>query len=126
MTGKKALFDEGTLNTLLTGEGPLPDDAYLTKHEHGAVVSSLRGALEETGRELKALRRAYTTVKKDLADEKTAKYKVEVDRDKYRDWIKFKFGWFVDIHAEGKTPNMPWLIKDMTKLFNNVQPFYWG
>lgn len=101
-------------------------EVTFTQDEVNKITSSLRGALEETGRDLKALRRAHTIVKRELADEKSAKYKVEIDRDKYRDWIKFKFNWFVDIHAEGKTPTMPWLIKDMTKLFNSVQPFYWG
>ena len=31
---------------------------------------------------------------------------------RHREYIENKFNWFVDLLAEGKTPNLAWLIKD--------------
>lgn len=38
--------------------------------------------------------------------------RLTADRDLYRNWLKEKVRWFVDLLAENKTPNLAWTIKN--------------
>ena len=126
MTGKKPLVDHVALNTLLTGEGPLPDDAYLTKGEHDTVTASLRATIAAQRKQISDLRKSlkYARKRAELAEVDAEKQKQ--DKLRYKDFCVRIFTNTVDFHAEGKTIRVTWLIKEYTKLFNSVQPFYWG
>ena len=84
------------------------------------------GIIEAQRKQIKDLKRSigYARKRAELAEADAEKQKQ--DKIRYKDFCVAKFNWLVDIHAEGKTPSMPYLIKEFTKLFNSVQPFYWG
>ena len=76
--------------------------------------------------EIKTLRCSakYARKRAELAEVDAEKQKQ--DKLRYKDFCVRIFTNTVDFHAEGKTISVPWLIKEYTKLFNSVQPFYWG
>ena len=76
--------------------------------------------------EIKTLRQSLRYARKRADHAEIELEKVKADKMQFKDFCVAKFNWLVDIHAEGKTPSTPYLIKEFTKLFNRVQPFYWG
>ena len=77
-------------------------------------------------KQIKELRRSIGYARKRAERAEVGAEKQKQDKMQFKDFCVAKFNWLVDIHAEGKTPSMPYLIKEFTKLFNRVQPFYWG
>lgn len=47
------------------------------------------------------------------------------DLAKFRAWAGAKMKWWLDLHGQGKSPSLPWLIEDTAKLFQRVKRFDW-
>ncbi len=50
---------------------------------------------------------------------------VKADREKFRKYWAHKFRWFIELQGKSSTPNMPYMIEDMAKFFQDVQWWYW-
>ena len=101
-------------------------ETMLSEEEVNKITASLRGALEEAKDEIKTLRRSMKYARKRAESAEADAEKQRQDKLRYKDFCVRIFTNTVDFHAEGKTISVPWLIKEYTKLFNSVQPFYWG
>lgn len=66
----------------------------------------------------KRLRERVKALENELAE-------VKDDREQYRGYWIGKMKWFLELHGNGKSPSLPWLIEDLAKLFNRVERFYW-
>lgn len=62
---------------------------------------------------IKELKAHIRSLKQDLNDLSLDNARKSEWGRRHREYIEDKFGWFVDLLAEGKTPNLAWMIKDM-------------
>lgn len=61
---------------------------------------------------IKELKLEIRSLKKDVEFWQSKALKHSLQNTEMKDYLTNKFNWFVDILAEGKTPLLPFLIKD--------------
>jgi hypothetical protein len=61
---------------------------------------------------LKELRSRIWRLQREVDEQRNRKNELYYKADQQRMYIETKFNWFVDLMAEGKTPNLAWMIKD--------------
>jgi hypothetical protein len=63
--------------------------------------------------EIKKLKKTISELRRDLNTCNEERFKYRNSSRMAIHWIDDKFSWFVDLLAEGKSPNLAWLIKNM-------------
>jgi molecular chaperone GrpE (heat shock protein) len=73
----------------------------------------------------KELEQEIARLKRELKELRERVEKVNEDRERYRNWFTGKLKWFLQLLGENKTPEMKFLIEDMSKLLSKCDRFYW-
>lgn len=68
--------------------------------------------------EIKKLKKRIVELNKECREWETTYDKIRDDRDRYRSKCQQYFKWFLKLLDEDKNPCKVWVIKDLTKLFN--------
>jgi hypothetical protein len=62
---------------------------------------------------MKKLRSEIYWLKKELEQQCQFKYESQDLVRRHREYLDHKFNWFVELIEGSKTPNLPWLVKDI-------------
>lgn len=61
---------------------------------------------------LKELRSRIWHLQREVDEQRHMRNQALESARRHREYIETKFNWFIDLIAEGKTPNLAWMIKD--------------
>lgn len=66
----------------------------------------------------KRLRERLKAAEKELSE-------VKADRERYRNFFKAKFKWFLEIHGKNQTANTEYMVQQFAEFFTRVDSFWW-
>lgn len=64
-------------------------------------------------------------LKQEIADLRKELEEVRSDRQRFRDHFSARFKWWLELLANGNTPNMEWLVKNDSQWLQNFKWWSW-
>jgi TolA-binding protein len=62
---------------------------------------------------VKSLRQQIRSMQREIDELKRQRFVAEQKAENRLMYLNTKFNWFIDLLAEGKTPSLPWMTKDL-------------